>query len=235
MKKKAKVKKRVKIKSIIIALILMIIIGSLVYYILNTRIKNIYVSGNAYLSEQEILDLSGIRDYPKRIKINKDSIKKNLINNPMIDDVSVKITLTNKVYINIKESKPLFFDDYKKKYLLSNANYVDNLDIVGLPILISNLDEDVLSRFVKAFNKVDNDVLNKISEVSYTKTDLDKDRFLLYMNDQIYVYVTLTKIENLNKYNEIVKELDGKKGILYLDSGNHFEIKDNIEEESNVE
>jgi len=235
MKKKAKVKKRVKIKNIIIALILMIIIGSLVYFILNTRIKNIYVSGNAYLSEQEILDLSGIRDYPKRIKINKDSIKKNLINNPMIDDVSVKITLTNKVYINIKESKPLFFDDYKKKYLLSNANYVDNLDIVGLPILISNLDEDVLSRFVKAFNKVDNDVLNKISEVSYTKTDLDKDRFLLYMNDHIYVYITLTKIENLNKYNEIVKELDGKKGILYLDSGNHFEIKDNIEEESNVE
>ena len=235
MKKKAKVKKRVKIKSIIIALILIILVVSLGYYVLNTKIKNIYVSGNTYLTEQEILDLSGIRDYPKRIKINKDIIKKNLINNPMIDDVSVKITLTNKVYINIKESKPLFFDDYKKKYLLSNANYVDNLDIVGLPILISNLDEDVLSRFVKAFNKVDNDVLNKISEVSYTKTDLDKDRFLLYMNDQIYVYVTLTKIENLNKYNEIVKELDGKKGILYLDSGNHFEIKDKIEEESNVE
>jgi len=235
MKKKVKVKKRVKIKSIIISLILIILVGSLVYYILNTRIKNIYISGNSYLSEQEILDLSGISEYPKRIKVSKDIIKKNLINNPIIDDVDVKITLNNKVYINIKESKPLFFDEYKKKYLLSNASYVDNLDIVGLPILISNLDDEVLSRFVKAFNKVDNDVLNKISEVSYTKTDLDKDRFLLYMNDHIYVYITLTKIENLNKYNEIVKELDGKKGILYLDSGNHFEIKDNIEDESNVE
>ena len=235
MKKKVKVKKRVKIKSIIISLILIILVGSLVYYILNTRIKNIYISGNSYLSEQEIIDLSGISEYPKRIKVSKDIIKKNLINNPIIDDVDVKITLNNKVYINIKESKPLFFDEYKKKYLLSNASYVDNLDIVGLPILISNLDDEVLSRFVKAFNKVDNDVLNKISEVSYTKTDLDKDRFLLYMNDHIYVYITLTKIENLNKYNEIVKELDGKKGILYLDSGNHFEIKDNIEDESNVE
>ena len=58
------------------------------------------------------------------------------------------------------------------------------------------------------------------------------------MNDQIYVYITLTKIEVLNSYNEITKSLEGKKGILYLDSGNHFEIieekTEEIKEESNT-
>ncbi|MBP5684446.1 MAG: FtsQ-type POTRA domain-containing protein [Bacilli bacterium] len=235
MKKKAKVKKKFKIKNIIISLILIIIIGFLGYYILNTRIKNIYVSGNTYLKEQEIIDLSGIKDYPKRIEVSKNDIKNNLVKSPMIDNVDISITLTNKVYIKINESRPLFFDEYHHKYLLANGKYIDKIDLIGLPILTSNLDDEMLIRFAKAFNKVNDDVLNKISEVSYTKTDLDKDRFLLYMNDRIYVYITLTKIDNLNNYNEIVKELDGKKGILYLDSGNHFEIKDNIEKEASAD
>ena len=46
------------------------------------------------------------------------------------------------------------------------------------------------------------------------------------MSDGNMVYITLPKAENLNKYNEIKKELEGKKGILYLDSGNYFEIKE---------
>ena len=44
------------------------------------------------------------------------------------------------------------------------------------------------------------------------------------MTNQIDVYVTLDKIEVINSYNEIVPTLEGKKGILYLDSGNHFQI-----------
>ena len=45
------------------------------------------------------------------------------------------------------------------------------------------------------------------------------------MNDGNEVYITSKKAEMLNKYIEIVKKLDNKKGILYLDSGNYFEIK----------
>ena len=46
------------------------------------------------------------------------------------------------------------------------------------------------------------------------------------MVDSNYVHITLTKIEKLNKYNSIVNELDNKKGIIYLDSGDYLEIKD---------
>ena len=45
------------------------------------------------------------------------------------------------------------------------------------------------------------------------------------MNDGNEVYVTITKLDLLNKYIDIVKKLDNKNGILYLDSGNYFEIK----------
>ena len=44
------------------------------------------------------------------------------------------------------------------------------------------------------------------------------------MNDGNYVYITIYKTLAINEYNKILPNLEGKKGILYLDSGNYFEI-----------
>jgi len=46
------------------------------------------------------------------------------------------------------------------------------------------------------------------------------------MNDGNYVYLTLYSFSLANKYDEILPTLEDKKGILYLDSGNYFEIID---------
>ena len=46
------------------------------------------------------------------------------------------------------------------------------------------------------------------------------------MNDSNLVYITLTKIEKLNKYTSIYQEMEGKKGIIYLDSGDYIEVKE---------
>ena len=54
------------------------------------------------------------------------------------------------------------------------------------------------------------------------------------MNDSNIVYITLTKIDKLNKYNKIKDKMNDKTGIIYLDSGNYVELKDNkTKEESN--
>ena len=45
------------------------------------------------------------------------------------------------------------------------------------------------------------------------------------MTDSNYVYITLSKIEKINKYNSIIQKLENKKGIIYLDSGDYVEIK----------
>ena len=46
------------------------------------------------------------------------------------------------------------------------------------------------------------------------------------MTDYNYVYINLSKIDKINKYNSIVQKLANKKGIIYLDSGDYVEIKD---------
>ena len=46
------------------------------------------------------------------------------------------------------------------------------------------------------------------------------------MNDGNYVYVTMSKFDNINDYLEISKTLGTKNGILYLDYGNYFVPKE---------
>lgn len=239
MKKKVK-KKRIKLKNLVIALLIIIVLGGLVYLYLNSRIRNIYVIGNNYFHEQDIIEIAGVKDYPKFKKINKKKIKEKLLAEELINDVKVSLSIDLELTIEIKENKALCYSENDNKVILSDGSKIDNkYDFIGMPILskIENINEiksfeEIYDRFIKAFNKVDLDVLNKISEINYKPSNLDKDRFLLYMNNQIYVYVTLTKIDVLNSYNEITGSLEGKKGILYLDSGNHFEI---IEEENKEE
>ena len=86
--------------------------------------------------------------------------------------------------------------------------------------------DHVYDKFITKFNKVNTEVLLKISHIEYVPNDLDNDRFLLYMTDSNYVYITLSKIEKLNKYNSIIQRMENKKGIIYLDSGDYVEIKD---------
>ena len=46
------------------------------------------------------------------------------------------------------------------------------------------------------------------------------------MNDGNYIYITLEKMDKINKYLDIIKSFNNKKGILYLDSGEYFEVKE---------
>ena len=96
---------------------------------------------------------------------------------------------------------------------------------MGIPTLINYVPSDIEEKFINKFKNIDKDVISIISEIEYSKTDYDDNRFLLTMNDGNQVYVTVNKLDVLNKYIDIIKKLDNKKGILYLDSGNYFEVK----------
>ena len=79
---------------------------------------------------------------------------------------------------------------------------------------------------IKNMGKIDKSVLAKISDIEYKPNEYDKDRFLLYMDDGNMVYLTLTKFNMINYYNDVLEQLEDRKGILYLDNGNHFQIKE---------
>lgn len=226
---KRKVKKkrrRLKIKNIIIFLITIILIGNLIYIFLTSPIKNIYVIGNNILKDEEIIKESNIESYPSFILTNNIIIKKKLLKNQYIEEVKINKKWWGKIYINIKEYTPICTIKDTNKIILSNGIQIDNTkNIDEIPFLMNDNKENY-DNFVKKFSLVNKEVLLQISEINYSPTEVDNNRYYLSMNDGNYVYITLTKIKRLNKYNEIKEEMNGKKGIIYLDSGNYIEVKD---------
>lgn len=198
----------------------------LTMYLFDIKTKNIIVLNNNYYSDEKIIETAGIENYPKFILLNTNKIKKKLLELDLIENATIKKKWNFVLELTIKEKKILYLVRSENKYRLSDNKLYDIDDVLSVPTLINYVPESNEKKFVEAFKNIDNNIISMISEIEYSKTSYDSDRFLLYMNDGNMVYVTTTKLKSLNKYVDIVKKLENKKGILYLDSGNYFEIKE---------
>lgn len=208
-------------------LIFLLILGAVIYLstrFLDTKIKNIVVSGNSLLSKKEVVEYAGLNNYPSFYKTTTYSIKKRLLKNDIIKKAKVHKRIYNKIIIEVEEKKPLFLDEQSNKIVLDDKTKIDNnLDYL-VPTLVNYIPNTKYDDFVKQLNRINNNVLKEISEITYSPTEFDDGRFLLAMTDGNYVYITLTKFKYLNYYDDMLPKFNGRKGILYLDSGNTFTI-----------
>ena len=221
--KSKKRKKKISFKRVIIAILILFFVVLFLYKIFTIRIKNIYVKGNVMFTDQEIIDMAGIKDYPNSIKNNFYTIEKKLNKNKYILSSYVyKKGLLDKVYIEVKENYPLFYDSINEETILYNGK--KTTDLFAVPTLINQIPDTLYDKFINKIKDIDIEVLYKISEIKYYPNDVDQKRFLLYMNDGNYVYITINTFNLLNKYYEMIDLLDNKKGILYLDGGNYVDF-----------
>ncbi|MBO5375806.1 MAG: FtsQ-type POTRA domain-containing protein [Bacilli bacterium] len=226
MAKKKKVVKRHKIKflSILILILVVVLLYFLINGILSFKIQNIYIHDTNFLNDEYILNVAKIEDYPSYVKNSTRILEKRLEESPYIKNAEVKKSFLGVIDIYIEESKVLYYKEYDKKYVLDTGEEVDSLTYNFSPVRVINYIPDlVYERFFKKVLEFNSDVLDKISQIKYDPSEYDDSRFLFYMVDGNYVYMTISKFETINYYNQIYPTLNGKKGILYLDSGNHFQ------------
>lgn len=220
-KGKEKQKKKINIKRVIIVFVILFVIPFSIYKIYKTNIKNIFISGNNYLSDQEIIDIAKLENYPNSIKNSSNTIKKRLEKNRYIYSAEVrKENLFKEVYIKIQENYPLFYYQVENKTVLYNGKYDDNISATCT--IINKIPDTIYDDFVDKMKNININILNRISQIEYKPNSVDEERFLLFMNDGNYVYLTLKKFDNINKYVDMIKSFDNKKGILHLDSGEYF-------------
>ena len=222
----AKRKKRVlKVKNICIFIGILVLLGLGIYYVITMPVKNIYIKGTNIISDNEILEITSLYEYPSFLKVSKKKIEKDIKKNVYIKDVSVKKKFGNIIEITIEEYKSLFIDN--DNIVIETSQRLPNTyNINDVPVLSNEiLDSSIYSNLCKKLMKIEDNILRQISQIEYAKEDVDADRFLLYMNDGNLVYITLTKIDKLNKYNKIKATLENRKGTIYLDSGNYVELK----------
>ena len=223
MAKKIVKRRKIKIFSLLLLLLILGVIAFLVYSFLKSNIKNIIISGNTYLNDEEILEISELTDYPSFILILPSKIEHNLEKNKYIKNATVKRKFYHTVTIKIEEHQ-ILFKNTNGKYVLETEDEIESDKNLRVPRIVNYVPEDKYKSLIENMTEVDKNILGKISEISYDPNDYDKDRFLLFMDDGNSVFLTLTKFEMINYYNEVLSQLENRKGILYLDSGNHFKI-----------
>lgn len=227
MKTKKVRKRRFNFLKFLTIMLFLYLIVMLVLNIIRKPIKNIIVLNNRFYTDEKIIETAKIDDYPSFFKSFSNVIEKRVKSLELVSDVKVsKNYLKQIVKIDVTEHKIIFKEINTNNYILSDKSVLKLDNVSGVPTLINFVPEDVKNKYIEKMREVDVNVISKISEIEYSPTQYDLERFLFYMTDGNHVYITLDKIEDFGKYIDIKKQLNGKKGILYLDSGNYLEVKE---------
>lgn len=224
MTRKVKKKRKLKVRKLFTVVFIFTLILLGLAFLTDVKINNIIVKGNNLYSDWEIIKMAKLDDYPSSLKTLSRNIEKNLEKDNYINEVNVERPSLTKVVINVKENLPLFYYLPIDKTILTDKS--ETKDNFPVPTVINYIPDKVYSKFLKAISSVDYDIIKRISEIKYDPNEVDEGRFFLTMNDGNRVYLTLNKFTKIDNYLDIIKEFDNKKGILYLDSGEYFEVKE---------
>lgn len=229
MSKKIVKKRKIKLRNFFIFLLIIIGLVFCVFIIVSFPTKNILIKNTDYLNDDYILELADIKDYPFFVMTNSYKVKTRIKKSPYVKDCKVKKKFFNVFDITIDEEQPIFYNKNNNQYVFDSGKSIkeDNINSnFRVPRLNNYVPDKKYKKFVEGMSKINVDILGKMSDIEYVPNDFDKDRFVVYMDDGNMVYLTLTKFKQINYYNDVVSQLEGRHGILYLDSGNHFEIKE---------
>lgn len=224
-KKVTRKKRKLNIKRTLFSLVVLFLFGMVIKWVIGIPIKNIYIYNNQLLSDQEIIELAKIETYPSTFKNLSFMIESRLKENKYIKDVKVTKKKLTEVHIEVFENYPLFINRLTNKTVLLDGTTVD--EVFPVPTLINIVPDTKYQVLMEKMALLDREILSRISEIEYAPNEVESNRFLFYMNDGNYVYLTLEKFPSINSYVDIIKNFKNKKGILYLDYGNHFTIIDN--------
>lgn len=213
--KKKKRKRKISFLKVLVLFLVLYLGGNFIYGIVTSKIKNIYVVGNSYLSDKYIISLAELDDYPPFFLTSSHMIRKKLEGNSFIDSVSVKKGMFS-IYLYVNENVPLFYDSTSSRIVLANGDMVSGNMVI--PVLNNYVPDTVFSDLVYKMKQVN--VRDRISEITY----LPDETFYLLMNDGNSVYLTLDEFLMINNYVDALKTLNGK-GIIHWDYGNFFEEK----------
>ncbi|MDY0405960.1 FtsQ-type POTRA domain-containing protein [Virgibacillus sp. 179-BFC.A HS] len=196
-----------------------------------SRVKNISINGNSFLSEQEILRQSTLTNDTNIWSVHPKDIAKKLEKNLIVKRATVKRKFPRTVQINVTEHQMVGYVSEKNRYIpiLDNGSILKNraksTNNGSAPTLEGFTETGYLEEMTKQLQKLPNEIFDLISEIHWAPTKKDESKIKLYMNDG---NIVLGRINNFSKnmqiYPSIVAQLDPKKkGIVHIGVGAYFE------------
>jgi cell division protein FtsQ len=205
-------------------------------------VKNIQIEGNRYVSDEKIINVSGLNERTSFWGVNKQLIVEKLTSLQEISEVTVERVFPNTLQVKIKELSRVAYLEVEGKYypILESGNILDEDSSmqrfpIDAPLLIGWSTDQELAEMAAELSNLPESLINRISEIYFTPVLEDPLRITLYMNDGFEVSSTIRHFsEKIRPYQAIVKELDPNiKGIIHMKMNPYFEQFDNEEEEEN--
>lgn len=209
-----------------------IILGSMQIYKYVTKSDNfllteIYINGNQYLTNEEIISLADLQKNKNIFKYKIEEIEAKLLASNWIQDVKITRTLPSKFKIEVTEHKPIFviLHDSQLYYLNNKAQFIDKVDknkFISLPILYINnatnneikilpdfINELETTKFPYALNEISWININPLYgfelfvEANNLTLQIDKENYEQNIKNLISVLDDLKKRKEISKVRKI--------------------------------
>ncbi len=231
LRKKTKKKQNKKNNKIVKWIILiMLIILCIVLFLLSSvfNIKQVVVKNNNKVSDQEIIELSGLKTDENMFKFSNNKIKKGIYINPYIEEIKITKKLNGVVELDVKERVPSYMLQYADTYAyINNQGYILELSTTPLeiPVItgINTLEENIIpgKRLENEDLKKLDDVIKIMSNASSLKIDTlitniditDSNSYIITMSSEQKI-IHFGDVSNINeKMPWILKIIEEEKGI----------------------
>ncbi|SIS37922.1 cell division protein FtsQ/DivIB [Salimicrobium flavidum] len=235
-------KRKVNRQLILYLTILFLLIGIVIY--LQTplsHVRNIEVSGNAEVTKEEIVELSGITENSSLWGIDRSNVSDKLTTHPEIKNAEVGRNFPANVTISVDERERIAYVKNGESYapILENGTILDELvENPGgdAPIFFGFPDKEHLKELTSELSDLPSSVSSLISEVHWVEEE-EWDKVRLYMSDGHTVLASVRHFsEKMPSYPSIVAQLNPEtEGIIHIGVGTYFESFSSEEDEEEEE
>ena len=198
-KKRPKTKKKnIKLKIVKWIFLLALLATAIILFLLSSvfNITDIVVENNKKISEQEIVNLSGLVKNENMFKTTNKKIKEGIKQNPYIEDVVITRELSGKVKLKVIERTPTYMIKFANGYAyINNQGYILEIseEALQLPIITGF---KTSSEEIKAGNRLEVDDLKELENVIRIMETAK--------NTSIADIITEIDISNSNNYKLVI-------------------------------
>ncbi|HHU65872.1 FtsQ-type POTRA domain-containing protein [Streptococcus sp.] len=189
--------------------------------------KVVTVSGVSVASQDEVIKDSGIKasDYVFSMILHHSTYEKNIISkNKLVKSASLNYRFPNKFDIAVKEYNIVAYAQTDDGYqpILENGTRLNVVGASELPdsfLTINLSSEKDIKTLIKAFSKLDKDLVNQIQIISSADSSTTSDLLKLEMHDGNVVRVPLSEITKKLPYYLKIKDGLPENSIVDMEVG----------------
>lgn len=229
----------------IVAIYIMIILIMIFFISPLSKVGTVSITGNDAVYDQMIINESNIHGGDSIIETYQklEDIEKNITANlPQVAETNASIVDINNIQINVKEFNTVAYIAQDGSYLrvLENGVVLDDVYSVSIgnqPVLSKFEESEALNAMIEQLGELDAPILNLISEIELVE-NRDNPLFIrVYMNNGNRILASIpTFSEKIPYYPQMVKAVEGKKGIFDMEAGVYFiPFVDGESEESGID